>query len=154
MVIKRSLHEQHPWLARSITKAFSSSLEYAYDAIAERAALRYILPWLQDHVEETQKCVRVFIICIRFALTTTRAFGTHRYWEDGLEKNKHVIAKFLEYSYSQGLAKKLWRPEEVSRILFHSMLLMRMSFCRSSLLVLRNPLSFERAIFSHNLIAE
>jgi 4,5-dihydroxyphthalate decarboxylase len=47
-------------------------------------------------------------------LTTIRAFGTHRYWEDGLEKNKHVIAKFLEYSYGQGLAKKLWKPEEVS----------------------------------------
>jgi 4,5-dihydroxyphthalate decarboxylase len=81
--------------------------------------LRYILPWLQDHVEETQKCVQVLgihigsVLANRF-LTTTRAFGTHRYWEDGLEKNKHVIAKFLEYSYGQGLAKKLWRPEDVS----------------------------------------
>lgn len=58
IVIKRSIHEQHPWLARSVTKAFASSLEYAYDAISERAALRYMLPWLQDHVEETRKCVR------------------------------------------------------------------------------------------------
>ncbi|KIM85605.1 hypothetical protein PILCRDRAFT_816817 [Piloderma croceum F 1598] len=96
IVIKRSIHEQHPWLARSVTKAFASSLEYAYDAISERAALRYMLPWLQDHVEETRK-----------------AFGTDRYWEDGLEKNRHVIQKFLEYSYGQGLAKKLWKPEEI-----------------------------------------
>jgi 4,5-dihydroxyphthalate decarboxylase len=67
IVIKRSIHEQHPWLARSVTKAFASSLEYAYDAISERAALRYMLPWLQDHVEETRKCAGVSALASIFA---------------------------------------------------------------------------------------
>jgi 4,5-dihydroxyphthalate decarboxylase len=122
IVIKRSLHEQFPWLARSITKAFASSLEYAYDAITERSALRYILPWLQDHLEETHKCVHqiseTYSVIADLCLKIIRAFGTNRYWEDGLEKNRHVIAKFLEYSYGQGLAKKLWKPEEVGQIPF------------------------------------
>ena len=54
LVIKRSLQMQHPWLARSIMKAFHQSMEYAYDAIHERGALRYILPWLQDNVAEIE----------------------------------------------------------------------------------------------------
>lgn len=61
-VIKRSLLRQHPWLARSITKAFEEALEYAYEAITERGALRYILPWLEDHVLETKKCVDALFV--------------------------------------------------------------------------------------------
>jgi hypothetical protein len=33
---------------------------------------------------------------------------------DGFKENYHVIQKFLEYSHNQHLAKKLWKPEEVS----------------------------------------
>lgn len=43
------------------------------------------------------------------------AFGTDRWWQDGLKENYHVVQKFLEYSHSQHLAKKLWKPEEVHR---------------------------------------
>ena len=55
VVVKLDLVKQHPWLPRSITKAFEEAMDYAYDAIHERSALRYILPWLQDHVTETEK---------------------------------------------------------------------------------------------------
>lgn len=57
LVIRRELHNAHPWLARSVTKAFETALNMSYEAIAERGALRYMLPWLQDHVEETKRCV-------------------------------------------------------------------------------------------------
>jgi 4,5-dihydroxyphthalate decarboxylase len=41
-------------------------------------------------------------------------FGEDRYWQDGLtEGNKRTLAKFLEYSYNQGLAKKKWKVEEI-----------------------------------------
>lgn len=55
LVVKRFILEQNPWLARSLIKAFAQSMEYAYDAIFERGALRYILPWLEDHVRETRE---------------------------------------------------------------------------------------------------
>ncbi|KAJ7222275.1 4,5-dihydroxyphthalate decarboxylase [Mycena pura] len=101
IAIKRSVLNEHPWVARSLTKAFASALEYAYDAIHERGALRYILPWLQFHVEETQAA-----LCARG--------GDERWWQDGLTpQNRRTLDKFLEYSFKQGLAKKKWQVEEL-----------------------------------------
>lgn len=100
IAIKRSVLKDNPWVAQSLTKAFASSLEYAYDAIHERAALRYILPWMQFHVEETQAA-----LC---------ANGNEKWWQDGLtEGNMRTLDKFLEYSFKQGLAKKRWQVKEL-----------------------------------------
>ncbi|KAJ6497004.1 4,5-dihydroxyphthalate decarboxylase [Mycena vitilis] len=100
IAVKRSVLKDNPWVARSLTKAFAESLEYAYDAIHERAALRYILPWMQFHVEETQAA-----LC---------ADGNDKWWQDGLTtQNVRTLDKFLEYSFKQGLAKKKWQVEEL-----------------------------------------
>jgi len=96
VVIKSELLKRHPWLARSVTKALLEAYDYAYAAIHERGAPHYMLPWLMDHVEETEA-----------------AFGSSRWWRDGLQENYHVIEKFLKYSYDQHLAKKHWKPEEI-----------------------------------------
>ena len=64
-------------------------MEIGYEALEERAALRYMLPWLDDHYDETK-----------------RLFGEEKYWKDGFQENRHVLDKFLEYSYAQGLAKR------------------------------------------------
>ncbi|KAJ7905661.1 4,5-dihydroxyphthalate decarboxylase [Mycena olivaceomarginata] len=100
IAVKRSVLEAHPWVARSLTKAFAGALDYAYDAIHERAALRYILPWMQFHVEETQAA-----LC---------ADGNEKWWQDGLTpQNTRTLEKFLEYSFKQGLAKKKWEVKEL-----------------------------------------
>lgn len=96
IALKRSVFEAHPWVAKSLSKAFHAALEIAYDAMAERAALRYMLPWLEDHVRETQSLM-----------------GEDRWWKDGLGPNRHVLDKFLQYSYKQGLAKRKFEPEEL-----------------------------------------
>ena len=95
VVLKRSVYEANPWIAKSLMKAFASSLDIAYEAIAERAALRYMMPWLEDHLQET------------------RAVMGERYWEDGFTANKAIIDKFLQYSFEQGLAKKKFTPEDL-----------------------------------------
>ena len=95
VVIKRSVYEANPWVVRTLMKAFAASLDIAYEALGERSALRYMLPWLEDHVLETRKVM-----------------GT-RYWQDGFNENRHVIDKFLEYSHQQGLAKRRYKPEEL-----------------------------------------
>ncbi|KAJ7504241.1 4,5-dihydroxyphthalate decarboxylase [Mycena galericulata] len=100
IVVKRSILKDHPWVARSLMKAFAASFEYAYAAIHERGALRYILPWLQFHVEETQA-----VMC---------GDGEDKWWQDGLTpQNRQTLDKFLDYSFKQGLAKKKWLPEEI-----------------------------------------
>jgi 4,5-dihydroxyphthalate decarboxylase len=96
IAIKRSIFDANPWIARSLQKAFAESQRYAYDAVKERAALRYILPWLEDHVRET------------IAL-----MGEDMWWKDGFRENKHVLDKFLEYHHRQGLSKRLFKAEEL-----------------------------------------
>lgn len=96
VALRRSLYEKHPWIAKSLTKAFAQSLEMAYEPLRERSALRYMLPWLEDHVEETQ-----------------RLMGTAKWWQDGFEPNKHGIDKFLEYHHQQGLSPRRLKAEEI-----------------------------------------
>lgn len=95
VVLKRSLYEANPWVAKSLQKAFARSLEVAYDPMCERAALRYMLPWLEKHVAETKSLMG------------------DRWWKDGFEENRHVLDTFLDYSYKQGLAKRKVEPEEL-----------------------------------------
>ncbi|KAJ6514981.1 4,5-dihydroxyphthalate decarboxylase [Mycena vitilis] len=103
IVVKRSILKDNPWVARSLTKAFAAAFDYAYSAIHERGALRYILPWLQFHVEETQAAM-----C---------GEGENKWWQDGLTpQNRQTLDKFLEYSFNQGLAKKKWQVDELFAI--------------------------------------
>lgn len=95
VALKRSVYEANPWIAKTLTKAFAKSLDIAYEAVLERAALRYILPWLEHDVEQVQ-CVM-----------------GKRWWQDGFQENRHVLDKFLEYSFRQGLAKRRFQPEEL-----------------------------------------
>lgn len=96
VALKREVYEKYPWVAKTLQKAFAKSLDIAYEAIFERGALRYMLPWLEHHVERTKTLM-----------------GQERWWRDGFEENKHVLDKFLEYSFNQGLAKRRLKPEEL-----------------------------------------
>lgn len=97
VALRRSVYEANPWVAKTLTKAFAQALDMAYEPLRERAALRYMLPWLDDHVDETRRLMA----------------GRERWWQDGFEENKHVLDKFLEYSFNQGLAKRRFKPEEL-----------------------------------------
>ncbi len=96
VALKRSLYEAHPWVAKTLTKAFARSLELAYEPLRERSALRYMLPWLEHHVEETEELM-----------------GAAEWWQDGFAQNRHVIEKFLDYHYAQGLSKRRFQAEEL-----------------------------------------
>jgi 4,5-dihydroxyphthalate decarboxylase len=95
VVIKRPLYERHPWIARSLYKAFEASLQLAYEDLMHRSALKVMLPWLHDHVAETLDVL-----------------GPD-YWAYGLERNRHVLDRFAAYSHEQGLAKQRWTPEQI-----------------------------------------
>ena len=95
IVLRRDTYERYPWIAKSMQLAFAKSLDIAYEAISNTGSLRYMLPWLQDHLEETQDHMG------------------ERYWEDGCAENRHVLDQFLEYHYEQGLSKKRLSPEDL-----------------------------------------
>ncbi|MEV0388298.1 ABC transporter substrate-binding protein [Nonomuraea sp. NPDC050643] len=95
VVVRRGLYERHPWIARSLYKAFEESLRLAYEELLHRNALKVMLPWLHDHVRETLDVLG------------------EDYWAYGLERNRHVLDRFAAYSHEQGLAKRRWAPEQV-----------------------------------------
>jgi len=59
------------------------------------AALKFMLPWLIPHVEETE-----------------RLLGRD-FWPYGYEPNVHPLRTFLRYSYEQGLSKRQLEPKEL-----------------------------------------
>ncbi|KAK5311538.1 hypothetical protein LTR93_011691 [Exophiala xenobiotica] len=97
VAIKRAVYNANPWIAKELTKAFALALEMAYEPLNERAALTYMLPWLESHVEETKQLMG----------------GDSKWWKDGFEENRHVLDRFLDYHHRQGLSKRRLRPEEL-----------------------------------------
>jgi 4,5-dihydroxyphthalate decarboxylase len=95
VAIKRRVWEEHPWIARSLMKAFDESLQIAYEDLEQRSALKVMLPWLQQHVRGT-----------------VEALGSG-WWDYGIERNREVLDTFLRYSHAQGLAHRRWAPEDL-----------------------------------------
>jgi 4,5-dihydroxyphthalate decarboxylase len=95
VVIRRSLYERHPWIARSLTKAFDAALDIAYADLTQRNALKVMLPWLDQH------------------LTDTIAVLGPRYWDYGLEANRTVLETFSRYHHEQGLSSRPRPAQEI-----------------------------------------
>ena len=95
IVLRRELHERHPWLAGSLQKAFTAARDVAYAALREVAALSTSLPWQQAEVLRTQ------------------ALLGDDWWSYGLEANRHVLDTFLRYHHEQGLSPRRVAPEEL-----------------------------------------
>lgn len=95
VVIRRDVYEKHPWVAQSLYKAFILAQREVYQDLSQTAALKYMLPWLIRHVEDT------------------RALMGEDFWPYGVEPNRHVLNTFLRYSYEQGLSKRHLQPQEL-----------------------------------------
>jgi len=95
VVIRREIYEKHPWVAQSLYKAFVLAQREVYEDLHETAALKFMLPWLIRHAEETRELMG------------------KDFWPYGVEANVHALSTFLRYSYEQGLAKRLLTPQEL-----------------------------------------
>lgn len=95
VVIRRELYEKHPWVAQSLYKAFLKAQTEVYDDLHDTAALKFMLPWLLPHVEETE-----------------RLMGRD-FWPYGLHSNEHTLSTFLRYSFEQGLSQRQLTPKEL-----------------------------------------
>jgi 4,5-dihydroxyphthalate decarboxylase len=86
LAIRSDVYQANRWMARSLVKAFSAARDEAIEALSEVAALKVSLPWAPAHAEDARQLMG------------------DDYWSYGVEPNRHVLAKFLEYAQDQGLA--------------------------------------------------
>jgi 4,5-dihydroxyphthalate decarboxylase len=95
VVLRRDVYERWPWVAQSLYKAFVLARDEARASLYDSSALRFMLPWLNQHLEETE-----------------RLLGRD-FWSYGLEDNRETLATFLRYHHEQGLSARLVSPDEL-----------------------------------------
>jgi 4,5-dihydroxyphthalate decarboxylase len=95
VVIRRDIYEAHPWVAQSLYKAFVLARDDAYARIYDSSALRFMSPWLNQHVEQTRELLG------------------RDYWSYGLEADRRTLEVFLRYHHEQGLSPRAFAPEEL-----------------------------------------
>ena len=95
IAIRREIYRDYPWVAQSLFKGFVDAQRIAYRDLHETAALKVMLPWLVQHLAETE-----------------RAMGTD-YWSYGYERNIVPVGRLLQYHHAQGLSKRLLTTEEI-----------------------------------------
>ena len=88
IVIKRSVHEEHPGLAPALYKAMTKSKRIALERFTDVASLQYMLPWLMRDVEEIKS-----------------EFDGDP-WPYGLEPNRPTLEALTRYLHEQGLTAK------------------------------------------------
>jgi 4,5-dihydroxyphthalate decarboxylase len=87
VAIKRDVYERNPFIGQSLYRAFCESKRVALDKMRNLAALRYMLPWLTDDLDELES-----------------VFGGDP-WSYGLKTNRKTISTLITYMTEQGLLK-------------------------------------------------
>jgi 4,5-dihydroxyphthalate decarboxylase len=95
--LRRSLAEQHPWLAGAIYKAFVQSKTAALQHLIDTSATKVTLPFVEERLKEAQE------------------LRGDDFWSYGIEGNRHVLEKFYEQHHSEGLSARKVTPE----MMFH-----------------------------------
>jgi 4,5-dihydroxyphthalate decarboxylase len=95
VAIRRDVYEKNRWVAQSLCKAFVTAQKEAYEDLHEMAALKFMLPWLNRHAEETEELMG------------------RDFWPYGYEPNLRPLSTFLRYHHEQGLSKRLLTPKEI-----------------------------------------
>jgi len=93
LVTRKSLVEEHPDLPKKLFDLFLQSKRLGEERI--RTDTRSSLIWTNQYIAEEQELFQ----------------GDP--WAYGLEKNHHVISKFLSYCYEQGVSDRKMSPKEL-----------------------------------------
>jgi len=95
VVIRRSVYEQHPWVARRLFDAFMEAKRVGMSRLAADGTPYAGLPWLTHHLEET-----------------ARAMGPDPYVY-GYGPSLSNVQAFLQMSHRQGLTPRPLDPSEL-----------------------------------------
>jgi 4,5-dihydroxyphthalate decarboxylase len=93
--IRRSLVEQHPWLAVSVYKAFLEAKALCMHELGQIGHLATSLPW---SVAEFDRLRRVM---------------GEDFWSYGVEPNRHVLETLARYSFDQNLSVRQLSVDEM-----------------------------------------
>jgi 4,5-dihydroxyphthalate decarboxylase len=86
VVLRRDVHEAHPWIAANLVKAFAEARDRSVARALDPNASRFPLVWpLHRPVE----------------------------WPYGVEPNRTTLETFLRYAFEQGVCERPLEPEEL-----------------------------------------
>lgn len=95
LVVRRDVHQSHPWLAQSLFKAFSEAKAEVERALADNDMLTCMLPWSVYDMESTRKVMG------------------HDFWPYGIEPNQKTLETMCEYAFEQGLTPRRVAVDEL-----------------------------------------
>jgi hypothetical protein len=95
VVVRRDLYERHRWVAQSLFKACRIARDDAYARLYDSSALRFMEPWLIQHLEESKQLLG------------------QDYWSYGLAENEKTLDVFLRYHHEQGLSRKRYEAADL-----------------------------------------
>lgn len=95
VVIRSDIYERHRWVAQSLYKAFLTARDQAYGRIYDSSALRFMEPWLIQHIEEA------------------RTLLGQDFWSYGIAENEKTLDVFLDYHHQQGLSAVRYEPADL-----------------------------------------
>lgn len=95
IVIKKTLHVEHPWLAAQVYAAFAKALINSNKRLESTNTSTVAIPWVHD------------------AITEGRAVMGSGAFDYGLEANRTCIEYFLQHAWEQALSDRLMRTEEL-----------------------------------------
>jgi 4,5-dihydroxyphthalate decarboxylase len=93
--VKRSVFDYMPDIGQRLFVAFRQAQDVARQRIYDSAALSVMLPWLLEHLLDTEK-----------------ALGAN-YWSTGFSANRVTLAKAIEYMRDDGLITSAFTPEDL-----------------------------------------
>ena len=88
LVMREQLYRDSPWVAESLYKAFESSKRWAADQMRFSGAMRYMLPWLFDDLDEVDAL-----------------FGGDS-WPYGLDPNRTTLDMLMRFLVDQGFLER------------------------------------------------
>lgn len=95
LAIKRSIYEQHPFIATSLYNACCEARAMAISKMRDVGALRYMLPWMVADFHEIDE-----------------VFGND-FWPYGVEENRPTLEALLTYLHEQAMIPKKIPIEEL-----------------------------------------
>ena len=95
VALRRSLYEQHRWLAMNLYKAFDAAKVRSVARASDITASFYPLPWIAQVAQ------------------SARALFGDDPWPYGIEPNRVTLDAFLRWAHEQGVCHRLLAPEEL-----------------------------------------
>jgi 4,5-dihydroxyphthalate decarboxylase len=93
--VRRDIAAAQPWLPAALLKAFTQSKEAAFKALADTAATKVTLPFVEEQI------------------AAARALMGEDYWSYGVAANRRALESFLDHHHRQGLSKRRIALSEV-----------------------------------------